>query len=133
MKYTVKLNPMGLGFGKPFLQPILLPDLSSLDPVYNYIPHNTIYWVWMRLGPIGFIALWYLFGAMIVRGSIIARQLKDTYLQLIAIYIVAMFVMEIIVAYADYQLSFYRNVIYIGILAGVLMRLPKIDEGMHKQ
>ncbi len=29
LKYTVKLNPMGLGFGKPFLQPILLPDLSS--------------------------------------------------------------------------------------------------------
>jgi len=133
LKYTVQLNPMGLGFGKPFLQPILLPDLSSLDPVYNYIPHNTIYWVWMRLGPIGFIALWYLFGAMIVRGSIIARQLKDPYLQLIAIYIVAMLVMEIIVAYADYQLSFYRNVIYIGILAGVLMRLPSIDEGMHKQ
>jgi hypothetical protein len=128
LKYTVKLNPMGLGFGKPFLEPILLPDLSALDPVYNYIPHNTIYWVWMRLGPIGFLALWYLFGAIIVRGSIIARQLKDTYLQLIAIYIVGMFVMEIIVAYADYQLSFYRNVIYVGLLAGVLMRLPKIDQ-----
>jgi len=133
LKYTVKLNPMGLGFGKPFLQPILLPDLSSLDPVYNYIPHNTIYWVWMRLGPIGFLALWYLFGAIIVRGSIIARQLKDNYLQLIAIYIVAMFVMEIIVAYADYQLSFYRNVIYVGILAGVLLRLPKIDEREQKK
>ncbi len=133
LKYTVKLNPMGLGFGKPFLQPILLPDLSSLDPVYNYIPHNTIYWVWMRLGPIGYLALWYLFGAIIVRGSIIARQLKDNYLQLIAIYIVAMFVMEIIVAFADYQLSFYRNVIYIGILAGVLMRLPKIDEEVEKK
>jgi hypothetical protein len=138
LKYTVKLNPLGLGFGKPFLQPVLLPDLSSLDPVYNYIPHNTIYWVWMRLGPIGYLALWYLFGAIIVRGSIIARQLKDNYLQLIAIYIVAMFVMEIIVAFADYQLSFYRNVIYVGILAGVLMKLPQIDnseqaEGNNKK
>ena len=129
LKYTVKLNPLGLGFGKPFLQPMLLPDLSSLDPVYNYIPHNTIYWVWMRLGAIGFLALWYLFGAIIVRGSIIARQLKDPYLQLIAIYIVSMVVMEIIVAYADYQLSFYRNVIYVGMLAGVLMRLPGMEEG----
>ncbi len=129
LKYTVKLNPMGLGFGKPFLQPMLLPDLSSLDPVYNYIPHNTIYWVWMRLGPIGYLALWYLFGAMIVRGSILARQLKGPYLQLMAIYIVAMIIMEIIVAYADYQLSFYRNVIYVGMLAGVLMKLPHIDNG----
>lgn len=127
LKYTVKLNPMGLGFGKPFLQPILLPDVSSLDPVYNYIPHNTIYWVWMRLGPLGYLALWYLFGAMIVRGSIIVRKLKDPYLQLMAIFIVSMIIMEIIVAYADYQLSFYRNVIYVGMLAGVLMKLPQID------
>jgi hypothetical protein len=128
LKYTVKLNPLGLGFGKPFLQPIPLQDLSSLDPVYNYIPHNTIYWVWMRLGLIGFLALWYLLGALIVRGCIYLRQLKDTYLQFIAIYIIAMIIMEIIVAFADYQLSFYRNVIYVGMLAGVLMRLPRIEE-----
>ncbi|HEU0002898.1 MAG TPA: hypothetical protein VFQ36_18450 [Ktedonobacteraceae bacterium] len=133
LKYTVKLNPMGLGFGKPFLQPILLPDLSALDPVYNYIPHNTIYWVWMRLGPIGYLALWYLFGAIIVRGSLIVRKLKDSYLQLLAIYIVAMIIMEIIVAFADYQLSFYRNVIYVGMLAGVLMRLPGIEEEEKKK
>ncbi len=132
LKYTVKLNPMGLGFGRPFLQPILLPDLSALDPVYNYIPHNTIYWVWMRLGPVGYLALWYLFGAIIVRGSILLRQLKDHYLQSIAIYIVAMIIMEIIVAYADYQLSFYRNMIYVGMLAGILMKLPKIDKIAQK-
>lgn len=128
LKYTVKLNPLGLGFGKPFLQPILLPDLSTLDPVYNYIPHNTIYWVWMRLGPLGYLALWYLFGAIMVRGSILARRLQDPYLQLVAIYIVAMITMEIIVAYADYQLSFYRNVIYVGMLAGVLMRLAGMEQ-----
>ncbi len=128
LKYTVKLNPLGLGFGKPFLQPVPLQDLSSLDPVYNYIPHNTIYWVWMRLGPIGFLALWYLLGTIIVRGCIYLRQLKDSSLQFIAIYIIAMIIMEIIVAFADYQLSFYRNVIYVGMLAGVLMRLPGIEE-----
>jgi hypothetical protein len=128
LEYTVKQNPMGLGFGKPFLQPIPLPDISSDDPVYNLIPHNTIYWVWMRLGPLGYIALWYLFGAMIVRGCIYARQLKDRYLQLVAVYVVCMVIMEVIVAYADYQLSFYRNVLYVGMLAGILMRLPALDK-----
>jgi hypothetical protein len=128
LKYTVHLNPLGLGFGKPFLQPVPLPHISNPDPVYDYIPHNTIYWVWMRLGPIGFLALWYLFGTIIVRGCIYVRQLKDKYLQLVAIYIVCMVIMEIIVAFADYQLSFYRNVIYIGILAGILMKLPVFDK-----
>jgi hypothetical protein len=133
LKYTVKLNPMGLGFGKPFLQPIALPDVSALDPVYNFIPHNTIYWVWMRLGPIGYLALWYLFGTIIVRGCIYARKLKYPYIKLIAVYIVCMFIMEIMVAYADYQLSFYRNVIFVGMLAGILLRLPQIDREQENQ
>lgn len=128
LKYTVKLNPMGLGFGKPFLQFIPLPNILILDPYYLYVPHNTIYWVWMRLGPIGYFALWYIFGAIIIRGCIIARKLRNRYLQLVAIYIVAVTFMEVIVAYADYQLYFYRNVIYLGLLAGILMKLPSLDD-----
>jgi hypothetical protein len=133
LSYTVRLNPMGMGFGKPFLEPIPLPNISTLDPYYNSIPHNNIYWIWMRLGPLGYLAFWYLFGAIIVRGCIYARQLKDTYLQLIAIFIVSMVIMEIIVAFADYQLYFYRNVIYIGMLAGILMKLPTLDQKEKSQ
>lgn len=128
LQYTVKLNPLGLGFGKQFLQPILLPNILVLDPYYLFIPHNTIYWVWMRLGPIGYGMLWYLIAAIIVRGCIILRQLQDRYLQLVAIFIVTITFMEVLVAYADYQLFFYRNVIYIGLLAGILMKLPSLEE-----
>lgn len=129
LEHTVQQSPIiGWGFGKQFLQPFILPDIFVDNPYYLYIPHNTIYWVWMRLGIIGFTALWFLFGSIIVRGIQIARQLKDPYLQLVAIYVVALTFMEVIVAYADYQLFFYRNVIYLGILAGVLMRLPYLDK-----
>lgn len=128
LKYTVKLNPMGMGFGKQFLQPVLLPNIITLDPYYLYIPHNTVYWVWMRLGPIGYAAFWYLIGAAIIRGCLIVRRLQDRYLQLVAIYVVSVIFMEIAVAYADYQLYFYRNVIYLGLLLGILMVLPAIDK-----
>jgi hypothetical protein len=33
-----------------------------------------------------------------------------------------------VVAFADYQLFFYRNVIYIGLLAGILMKLPEVEK-----
>lgn len=132
LQYTVKQNPLGLGFGKPFLEPLILPNILSLDPVYLYIPHNTVYWVWMRLGPLGYLALWFLFGSMIARGIVYLRKMKDKYLQLVAIYIVGMIVMEIVVAYYDYQLSFYRNVLYVGMLAGVLMKLPIVDAREEK-
>lgn len=127
LKYTAHLNPLGLGFGKQFLTPIPLVDISANDPIYLYVPHNTIYWIWMSLGSIGYFALWYLFGAIIVRGCLIARQLREQYLQMVAIFIVAITIMEIIVAFADYQLYFFRNVIYLGLLAGVLMKLPALD------
>jgi hypothetical protein len=39
-----------------------------------------------------------------------------------------MTVAEIVVAFADYQLFFYRNVIYIGLLAGILMKLPEVEK-----
>jgi hypothetical protein len=134
LKFTVKQSPIiGWGFGKPFLQPTPLPNIQALDPYYNYVPHNTIYWVWMRLGAIGYSLLWYLLGAVIVRGCMIARRLRDTYLQLVAIFIVSATVMEIIVAYADYQLFFYRNVLYLGLLLGLLMKLPALDMDEEKE
>jgi len=119
---------LGWGFGRPFLQPTALPDISAKDRYYLYIPHNTIYWVWMRLGMVGFIALWYLFGAILVRGSLIARRLRDPYLQAVAMFVVVISVMELMFAYADLQLASLRNMLYVGLLAGVLMRLPACEE-----
>lgn len=129
LKYTLKQNPLlGYGFGKEFLQPIPLPNILSLDPYYLYVPHNTIYWVWMRLGPLGYFALWLVFGSIVVRGCMVARQLRDTYLRSVAIFVVAITFMEVIAAYADYQLFFYRNIIYLGLLVGVLVKLPALDK-----
>jgi O-Antigen ligase len=127
LKYTEGVSPfLGYGFGKPFLQPQVLPDVSQLDPYYLYIPHNNVLWIWMRLGPLGFAALWNLIGTGIVCGCLIARRLRNVELQLFAILAVSALVMEVIVAYGDYQFYFYRNMIYIGIVLGVLLKLPAI-------
>jgi len=134
LRYTIARENflIGMGFGKTYFQPVPLttvfPDIGQADQYYNYVPHNNIYWVWMRFGAIGFLIFWYLFGSIIVRGSLIARQLRDPYLQIAAIYAVGMTVAEIVVAFADYQLFFYRNVIYIGLLAGLLMKLPEVEK-----
>jgi hypothetical protein len=80
----------------------------------------------MRLGPLGYTALWYLIGTAIVSGCLIAKRLKNPELQLFAVFAVAALIMEVIVAYSDYQFFFYRNAIYIGIVLGVLFKLPAI-------
>ncbi len=132
LKFTIKQYPFGLGFGKPFLQPqpltSIFPGIIASDPYYNYVPHNTIYWIWIDLGPVGYASLWFLIGSIIILGSITVRKLRDPYLQVVAIYIVAITMMEVVVAYADYQLFFFRNVIYLGLLCGILAKLPFIDQ-----
>jgi O-antigen ligase len=132
--YTFHQSPLlGWGYGRDFLQPFILPDIITLDPYYLLIPHNTVLWMLMSLGAVGFIALWYFFGTLIIRGCQYARQMRDPYLQLVAIYVVGISFMEVTVAYADYQFYFYRNVIFIGLLAAVLMRLPQIDAEQTQQ
>ncbi len=132
--YTFHQSPLlGWGYGRDFLQPMPLPNILVTDPYYLLVPHNTILWVLMSLGVVGFAALWYFFGSLIVRGCQYARQIRDPYLQLVAIYVVAIAIMEVVVAYADYQLFFYRNVIYIGLLAAILARLPLIDAEQTKR
>lgn len=132
--YTFHQSPLlGWGYGRDFLQPMQLPNVIANDPIYLLVPHNTILWVLMSLGVVGFTALWYFFGSLIVRGCQFAREMTDPYLQLVAIYVVAIGVMEVVVAYADYQLFFYRNVIFIGLLAAILARLPVIDAEQTKR
>jgi hypothetical protein len=128
LKFTESQSPLlGYGFGKPFIQTVPLPNVSQIDPYYLYIPHNNVLWVWMRLGPIGFGALWYLIGTAIVTGCLIARRLRNPHLQFFAIFAIAAVMMEVILAYGDYQFFFYRNMIFIGITLGVLLKLPAIE------
>lgn len=134
LMFTEKQSPvLGYGFGRPFQQPIALPNISWLDPYYLYIPHNTILWVWMRLGPLGYGALFYLLGAFVVRAGSIARKLRDRDLQLVAIFAIGVVMIEIPLAYGDYQLFFYRNIFYLGLLMGLVMRLPAIDQKHAEQ
>ncbi len=125
---TIAEHPfLGRGFGREFLQPIALPDISQWSPFYLYVPHNTILWVWMRLGLVGFLALWFLLGSLIARSALVAARLRDPYLRTIAIFVPAVTVMEVLVAYADYQLYALRNVLYLGVLAGAAMRLDAVE------
>lgn len=134
LKYTESQSPLlGYGFGRPFLQPLVLPNIISLDPYYLFIPHNTILWIWMRLGPLGYIALFYLIGAFVIRSGILARTLRDLDFQFIAIFGIAVMMIELPLAYGDYQLFFYRNVFYLGLLMGLIMRLPELDKAERER
>jgi O-antigen ligase len=61
---TIHAKPItGLGFGHKFYRPVQLPDISKFFPFFEYIPHNSVLWIWIKAGVGGFVAMFFLFGA----------------------------------------------------------------------
>jgi uncharacterized membrane protein (DUF373 family) len=52
-------------------------------------------------------------------------------LRTIAAFAIAAVVGEIVVGYADIQLENYRNLIFLGVVLGVLNRLSQLPEAEH--
>ena len=116
---------LGTGFGHAYDMLVPLPDIAF--PLRDYIPHNEILWLWLKMGTVGFILFWLFIASTIVKGSLIMRRLRDPYHLAFAAMILALVVMQVIIAYADLQLTFYRNMVYLGIMLGLLMQLDRLE------
>jgi hypothetical protein len=99
--YTIHSRPItGLGFGQKFYRPVPLPDISFF-PFYEYIPHNSVLWIWIKAGVVGFLSMLYLFGSAIragVRSLMRLRAGRDAFLVTLAIGYVVMY---LVFAYVD--------------------------------
>jgi O-antigen ligase len=80
IRYTIRSSPVtGIGFGKPFLRPIPLPRIADFA-LEEYVTHNSMLWVWMKLGFFGFVAMIYLFGTALHEGvRAVRRDLRGDY------------------------------------------------------
>lgn len=127
--YNIRQSPLlGLGFGQPYQFVVFQGNLDATGFVYwRYITHNAIFWVWMTMGAGGFIAFWSFLGSGIVLGLIAFRRLTDGYLQALAVFAVAMIIMQVFFSYGDLGLTYARNMIYLGCLLGLIARLPALE------
>jgi O-antigen ligase len=67
--FTIQQNRLfGVGFGHKFLQLIPLPDISFFE-FWEYIPHNNVLWIWVKLGFFGFVAMLFMFGRAVQLGA----------------------------------------------------------------
>lgn len=117
---------LGLGYGKVMEQFIPIPNFGVGFTLGHVIPHNTILWVWMRTGLLGFLAFWLLIGAVGLRGLLVLGQARDPYIRSVALLAIAALVVWLMQAFADMGLTELRQMLFIGALMGVLSRLPDI-------
>jgi hypothetical protein len=117
---------LGFGYGKPFIMYVPLPNLTT-DFLF-YMPHNSVLWVWMRLGNIGFFAFLMMIVAVFIRGPQIIMTVKDPYLKIIGLLAILDVLMIYIYGQYDLQLVNGRQMFYTFAMLGVLGALPEIDK-----
>lgn len=123
---TVRHFPvLGIGFGNKYMEPVSLPKIAF--PLRDYIPHNEILWVIVKTGAVGFFIFWLFMDTLMFQGARIFRKLDDPYLKAVAAVAVTAVVNQMIVSYFDLQLTYYRDMIYLGTLVGLFPALDRLS------
>lgn len=126
--FTIHATPLrGLGFGHPFYRPVPLPEISDFE-LSPYISHNSILWVWVKLGFVGFVAMLAMVGrALMMAAERIRGQARDPDLVVTAAAagFVAMFVV-----FTWFDISWdARNTVLLGLMLAICGR---VDAPTHQ-
>jgi hypothetical protein len=109
----------GTGFGVPIDHPIPIFDASNIDPLINFIPHNNILYIWLRLGTLGCVAFWCLVGAAIVSACRLARH-PDRDLALFGALGMFAVMAWLVEGYFDMGIVSFRIILLIGTVLGAV-------------
>ena len=128
--YNLQVAPVtGLGFGRPYSFIVAQPPIDATGFTYwRYIAHNAIYWVWMKMGLVGFILFWNLIGSAVIVGIVTFRQLRNRYLKSLALTVAGVVLMQVIFSYGDLGLTYSRSMVFLGCMLGVLAILPALEQ-----
>ena len=127
LKATIRAYPLGIGFGNQYLMVVSEGDIGNEFPLWRWIPHCALFWVWIKTGFVGFTIFWLFFGTAIVQAMIDYRAMRDTYFKALALMIILFIVGQVIIAYYDLQITFYRNMIYLGAAMALGTAIRRIE------
>jgi hypothetical protein len=125
VRQTIKAAPLtGFGFGHPFLIVIPMPDISFFG-YWQYLPHNSILWIWIKMGIGGFIAMIYMVSLAIMTSVRTWWQMPRNDLSAVALTASIYLVMHFLYAYVDISWDL-QSMLYVGTMMGVINVLERI-------
>jgi hypothetical protein len=120
IRLNVRAHPAtGLGFGKEYAFYLSMPDLSWW-PFWHYIAHTQLMWLWMKMGPLGFIAFLTVCGAGTTRGVQLLKSASNSRSAPYLVAIVSALPMLLVYSYVDLALSSIRVMALMGFVLGVI-------------
>ena len=127
LSYTLHQKPLfGVGFGQPFYVIYQMPDISFFD-WWQYFSHNSIIWIWLKMGVGGFLVMLFLVGSSIMMGTETFRKIKPDEKDLKAVFLTLFLylVMHFIYAYVDISWD-ARSMVYVGAAMGIINRFHQM-------
>ena len=121
-------KPLGRGFGVPIDYVLPIQDISSIDPLIKYVPHNGVLYILMRMGVLGGIAFWSMLGIAIIGGCRLARS-RDRELAMIGALTAALMVAYTFEGATDQGFFYYRVAFVVGTMLGLCEAARKLDAG----
>lgn len=119
VRFTVEQSPIfGVGFGKKFFIVVPMADISTFD-WWEYIVHNSIFWMWMKTGIHGFTAMIFLICSAIMLGVRVIWRLPSSEYSAIALTCTLYIAMHFMYAYVDMSWD-NQSMIYVGMCMGLL-------------
>ena len=120
LKVNIRENDgIGNGFGVPIEYTLPITDISGIDPMIEYIPHNGVLYILMRMGLIGGVAFWTFVAAGIVTAARAARSI-DREVAVVGAMVAAAMVAYTLMGAVDQAFFFYRIAFVVGTLLGVV-------------
>ena len=125
IEFTIRDSPVtGIGFGVPYATPINLFLKFGLS---EYITHNSLLWLFMKTGAIGFFLFMVFLNTFLFRGASVFSRLNDPYLKvLVALCLIAV-INQMVVTYVEMHFTYYRNMSFLGILMGLIPVIESIN------
>jgi hypothetical protein len=127
VRATIASDPLlGIGFGRPFLQVVTVPDISFFE-FWNYEAHHNIMWIWMKTGAIGFACFFLLVVGAIARAIWLAKNLPHPESKTFAIVAMSAIVMGVVFCYVDIGFSANRIPMFLGLAIGTVGVLDRVS------
>lgn len=131
---TIRLNPtFGVGFGRPFYQFQPLTDMTAWWPLQYYTPHQSVLWLWLKMGLIG-ISIFLGFALLLLQRCLTTMRHYPNDLEWsVAALAFTGLLMFLIYATVDVGFAGPRALAPAAVLAAVALRIRRSTEEVDTQ
>jgi hypothetical protein len=118
--YTIGELPLtGVGVGQQYLFQEQPPSLTFIFAFWRNVTHNGLLWLWLKAGPIGGFALWFLVARVLLLCSALFARMPDPRQRWIAAVPVALIAIQLAFSSVDMGLTQSRTMIVLGTILGL--------------